>query len=73
MVTVSVVQQHSFPKRFMDAGSGVEPEAPEHETGMLPLHYPAELTFVSQPVAKQSRQGETRKNYVFPLRDFAIF
>ena len=24
----------------MDAGTGVEPVAPDHETGMLPLHHP---------------------------------
>ena len=27
--------------KVMGAGSGFEPEAPENETGMLPLHHPA--------------------------------
>lgn len=44
MVTVSVVQQRSFPKKFMDAGSGIEPEAPEHETGMLPTTPPRSIS-----------------------------
>lgn len=26
----------------MDAGAGIEPTAPDNETGMLPLHHPAE-------------------------------
>ena len=26
---------------FVDAGAGIEPAAPDNETGMLPLHHPA--------------------------------
>lgn len=41
--------------KIMGAGSGFEPEVPENETGMLPLHHPA--IFLPVRIGAQPAEG----------------
>lgn len=43
----------------MGAGLGLEPKAPEHETGMLPLHHPAKKPICGIEPQKQGRPAAT--------------
>lgn len=62
--------KHQFEKHritSLDAGVGVEPTAPDHDSGMLPLHHPAELEKVLDCLEKEAAKsiGKASNHAVF--------
>ena len=62
--------KHQFEKHRitpLDAGAGVEPTAPDHDSGMLPLHHPAELEKVLDCLEKEAAKsiGKASNHAIF--------